>query len=144
MPFTADLLGGLAALLADAGIAEWHPDGSPYAGAGPVITLGGLPDQPDRAIALAAYPLADNPATNDSKVGVQFRCRGDGDSRTADGLADQVFDLLHGATHLRLDGVHVVQALRQSSAPLDLDATGRWNRADSYHLDCARPTANRP
>jgi hypothetical protein len=145
MGWTSDLLGGLAAMLADAGIGAWHPDGTAYGPAEVAIVLGALPDSPDRAIALAAYPLDDHPSENLVKVGVQVRCRGAGDDpRGADDLGDQVFDLLHGATRFTAGGVHVIQVLRQSSALLGRDALGRWDRADSYHLDAARPTQHRP
>jgi hypothetical protein len=145
MAFTSDLLSGLAVLLEDAGIGEWHPDGALYAADEVAITLRALPDKPDRALALAAYPLSDHPSENDSKLGVQVRTRGAGqDPRGADDLGDAVFEVLHGLTETVLGGVYVIQALRQSSAPLGRDESGRFEATSNFHLDVARPTALRP
>jgi minor capsid protein len=144
--WTTSLLEGLAAWLAQQGVGAWHPDGEPYAADEVAITLYALPDLPDRAIALAAYPLTDSVVTNDTRIGVQARCRGaKQDPSGADDLADQVTDVVHGLTGMTFGGVRVIQALRQSSAQLGRDpASGRWERAESFHLDAARPTLLRP
>lgn len=146
MAFTDDLLGGLAQILADAGVGRWNPDGAAYTGEGPPpIVIGSVPGQPDQVITLAAYPVDDEVELNDSTIGVQARARGDRDPRTVDALDDDVFDKLHGLANLTLStGVRVVQIYRTSGTPLGVDGNGRHERTSNYYVQAARPSAHRP
>jgi hypothetical protein len=145
MGWTDTLLAGLAQLLADAAIGAWRPDGTPYAETDTAITIGLLPQTPDRAVALAAYPVTDHPVLNDVTVGVQARIRGAaaGDTRPASALADAIYETLHGRRALQLGGIDIVQITRQSGAQLGPDQLGRDERTENYYIQAARPTAGR-
>lgn len=144
--WTTSLLEGLAVRLDGAGIADWDPAGAyPQASTGRVITLRSLPPAPDRAAALAMYPLGDGDDAGlaDVLVAVQVRTRGTSDPREMDDFADAIFEELHGASMLTLGGVHVSLIRRQSGALLPPDESGRHQRTDNYYLNAARPNAYR-
>lgn len=144
--WTTNLLGGLAQLLADAGVGTWHPDGSPYVAGDTAIVIAALPPAPDRAVALAAYPVSDHVSQADVTVGVQVRVRAGRDPREVQDLDDAVFEALHGLEELVLGGVSVVQIYRRSSAALGQarDPNELWERSSNYYVDAMRPTALRP
>lgn len=142
MSFTGDLLEGLAQHIATAGIATYRPAGAYVAGE-TAIAFAGMPPDPDRVIVVSAYAVTDDATLSDSVVGVQVRCRGLTDPRDVELLADAVFGLLHGAHSVQLGAVHVVQALRNSSAPLGQDDNNRWEHTDNYYLTVHRPSTNR-
>lgn len=144
--WTTTLLEGLAAHIAGAGIAEWTPGGTYDPDqAGAVVALRALPDGPDRAIALATYPVADGDDAGlaDTITAVQVRTRGTQDPRTVDDLADAVFDLVHGAAMLTLGTVHTSLIRRQSGGLIGPDERGRHERTDNYYVYAARPNAHR-
>lgn len=145
MGFSTDLLTGLAQLLEDKSIGAWRPDGTPYAAGETPIILGDVPQAPDRVITLTAYVVDDDPSLSDSVLGVQARYRTTGrEQRATDDLADDVFDAWHGLHDVVLStGVHVVELLRRSGAPLGKDASNRWSRSDNYYATVHRPSANR-
>lgn len=140
---TASLLSGLGEQLGAAGVGSWITSGT-YGDDETAIVLGRTPPAPDRVIALASYPVEDDPQIPVSVLGVQVRCRATADPRAADDLADQVFDLWHGAMNLLIGGVRVVQILRRSSTPLGQDQSGRWERSDNYYMTVQRPGLYRP
>lgn len=142
MSWTTDLLTAVAVRLADAGVATWKPAGT-YTSGETAITLGRLPTAPDRAVALAAYGAdgADDPVNTDGTQGLQLRFRGTTDPRTVDDLADAAFDVLHG---WQQPAVGVLLCTRRISAPMGIDGSQRWERADSYYLLIHRPSSNRP
>lgn len=140
---SADLLGGLAALIAETGVGSWRPDGSAYAPEEVPIALGALPGTTGRGIALALYGSADDQVHADSVRMVQVRLRGDSDIRTVDRMSDDLFDALHGRTRFTLAGVPVIEAHRQSTALLGRDDNGRWERTDNYYLQTHTPTTHR-
>lgn len=168
MGWTTDLLTGVAQLIADASAdAGFYPGvlsvpgvvtpgpgtadapllqaSAAYAPGVVALVFNGVPQSPDRVIALAAYTVADDPALNDVLHGVQVRTRGTRDPRDVDGLDDAVFDVLHGASYLTLStGVYVVQMYRQSGALLGADNNGRWQRSSNYYVQAVRPSPNRP
>ncbi|MFI6909654.1 minor capsid protein [Nonomuraea sp. NPDC050394] len=145
--WTRDLLSGLAELHAQHGVGVWNPDGV-YAGDQVALTIGGLPPSPDNAICFAVYGAGtwtDSVTDADAMVQVQARMRGGQDPRVVDDLADGVYDVLQGLSNCQLaTGVFVLLAQRRIVAPLDRDASGRWERADSYDLMVARPSLHRP
>ncbi|GAA4600337.1 hypothetical protein GCM10023194_81390 [Planotetraspora phitsanulokensis] len=146
MSWTRDLLTGFAVLLADAGVATWNPSGA-YSDAQTAITIGGLPAKPDTALALAVYGVGqagDDVEQTDSAVQMQVRMRAMTDPRVVDDIADGVFDTIHGLANYTLStGVFVLLARRTLIAPLGRDATGRWERADSFDLSVDRPSTHR-
>ena len=137
MGYTTDLLGGLAALIADAGLAVFSPDGVYGADeTGVIFTV--LPDQPDRAIVLTAYPVEDTDLT-DAITGIQARMRCGRDPRDVENLADDLFALLHNRRGLALKGVPVALIWRQSQAPMGQDTHGRQEIAANYYARTTRP-----
>ncbi|GAA4684517.1 minor capsid protein [Streptomyces youssoufiensis] len=140
MSYTTSLLGGLAQLIAEAGIAAYRPDGV-YGEADTGITIGVMPDNPDRIICLTAYPVEDTHLT-DAITGVQVRVRAGRDPRDADHLADATFDLLHGREHFTASGVYVAVCWRQGQAPLGQDQLGRTEVTGNYYLRTIRPATN--
>lgn len=144
MGYTTQLTAGVAAWLAGRGVGKWLPDGGAYADTDTALVMKALPQAPDRAIAVTAYSTVDDPRLPLGVVAVQLRSRGTSDPRDVDDIADAAFHELHAATHLDLDGLRVVQALRQSVAQLGQDDTGRWQRSDNYYLTTQHPTVNRP
>lgn len=138
--YTPDLLDGLAALIADQGIAVYRPDGV-YTTGETGITVAVMPDSPDRIVALTAYPVEDTHLT-DAITGVQVRVRASRDPREADQLADELFALLHGREHFTAGGVYVGLCWRNSQAPLGQDQLGRMELAANYYLRTTRPQPN--
>lgn len=145
---TTDMVGGIAQLLAAAGIAVYRPDGLVYTADETAITKKDLPPAPDRVIAITAYGAGDDqPVITYGQRFVQLRFRGAaGDPDDVDDLADAAFDALHGRENLTFGSVHVTQILRFSSVPLGMDEQSRrWQRADNYQLDVDWPSsATRP
>lgn len=132
-------------LLAEHDVGDWNPLGK-YGDNQRAITIGGLPARPDEAVALAVYGTGgDDVEQSDSTVLVQVRMRAKTDPRVADDFADAVFDVLHGLANETLStGVLILLARRTTVAPLGRDASGRWERADSYELLAHRPSPHRP
>jgi hypothetical protein len=140
--FTGSLLDGLAHHLATAGIGLYQP-GTAYRDSDTGITLAAMPDTPTRVVVLTAYGDSDDPSLSDSEIRVQVRCRAGTDPREVHTLADQVFDLLHGACSYNLGTVRVVQSYRTSSAPLGMDTHYRHEHSDNYRLTVWRPSPHR-
>lgn len=143
MSWTRTLAHGLAEHLAAAGIAVYHQTGV-YRDDEVGIVIGTVPAAPARVLALSLYPLADDVDQADSVLGLQVRARSGGsDPREVLDRLDDVFDELHGATHLNLGGALVHLATRTSSVPLSRDQSGRYEHADTYHLATHRPSKHR-
>jgi len=143
--FETNLTTGLAVLLAGSGIGlSWSPTGA-YDPLSTGITLGKLTQSPDNVVTLQAYGVSDDPSLSDSVLGVQVICRcGGQDKRPSDDLADEIFNLLHGARAVTLStGVYVVQCLRNSAASLGQDVNERWMNTANYYVTVYRPSANR-
>jgi hypothetical protein len=145
MGYTNDLLDGLAQTVAAAGIATYRSDGTAYLTTETALSFKNMPDQPDKAIVLTGYGTQDSPNQALGQERVQFWFRGPAaDARVVDDLADSVFLLLQGATHLQFGTCHVIQILRISTIPGGQDESRRWERTDNYAIDVNPPaTANR-
>lgn len=147
MSSTADLLHGLAQMLADAGVVTYNADGTPYTSGQTGVLFKDMAPDPDRIVVLSPFNAnSDQPLITLGRQPVQVRCRGNADPLDVDTLADDVFTVLHGATNLTFGSVHVVQILRVNSIPLGVDEQSlRWERSDNYDIDVDLPTsANRP
>src|SRR6185437_15571705 len=70
MSFSGDLLNGLAAFLAAAGAGTYRSDGTAYTSGETAIVFAAMPQTPDRAIVLSAYPVTDDPSLSDSVIGM--------------------------------------------------------------------------
>ncbi|WP_327671823.1 MULTISPECIES: minor capsid protein [unclassified Streptomyces] len=137
MSYTASLLGGIATLLADAGVGIYRPDAviaDPDTG----IFRGVMPATPDRALAINDYPVEDGGGT-DVTTGVQIRMRAGPDPDAIADLADLVRDVLHMREHYELDGVHVALSWRQSQAWIGQDTHGRMELTSNFYFRTTRP-----
>ena len=146
MSADTDLLDGLAQALHDAGVAIWRTD-APYAAGETAIVLGGMPQSPHRAVALALYgPSDDHPDQAYGIRRVQVRVRGlPGSYRDAVDLDDACFHALHALTHQQWGDAHANQVLRISGVPLGQDDAKRWEITSNYQVDLdTPPTALRP
>lgn len=139
--WTTNLVEGMAALLAAAGAGTWSPGGT-YTDGQTGITVGVIPQAPDRIICLSPYPVDDPPGLLDVTVAVQVRVRGTTDPRVVQDIADAVYDALHGAQPGQLGGVLVAQVFRQSASSLGVDQVGRWERSENYYVQATRPSHN--
>ncbi|MEU9557976.1 minor capsid protein [Streptomyces fumanus] len=137
MTYTSSLLDGIAGLLQEAGIGIFSPDGV-IGGQDTGIYRAVMPDEPDRAIGLTAYPVEDTDLT-DAITGVQIRMRaGPGDVDAIDDMADAVWAVLHNRQHYELNGVHVVLSWRQSQAWIGQDTRHRMELTANYYLRTMR------
>ncbi|MFG2963585.1 minor capsid protein [Streptomyces sp. NPDC048288] len=134
--YTSSLLDGIASLLAGAGVGAWRPDD--VIGPGETgIYRAVMPDTPDRALCLTAYPVTDDDTT-DAITGVQVRMRAGPAADGVDDLADVVFDLLHNRQHYEVGGIHVALSWRQSQAWIGQDTKGRLELAANYYFRTVR------
>jgi hypothetical protein len=142
MGYTIDLVTGLAEHLADAGIGTWKPDGDYTADDIAIVVGPHIPQAPDSVVCLTPYVVPGNqPGLSEHVTGVQVRCRGPAsDPRTAEDLADVVFDTLQGLGPTTLGGLPVAHVWLQSSAPLGPDTSHRHERSDNYYIQANRAT----
>ncbi|MEU0084893.1 minor capsid protein [Streptomyces sp. NPDC006274] len=136
MGYTSDLVSGLAELMTTAGIGVYRPDGV-FAADDTGITLGTVPEAPDRLLCLSPYPVEDTGLT-DAITAVQVRMRAGHDPTALADLADDVFDLLHGREGFYLRTVRVGLAWRQSQALMGQDEHGRMELSANYYLRTSR------
>ncbi|SNS43700.1 hypothetical protein SAMN06309944_0252 [Micrococcales bacterium KH10] len=139
MTWLEDLTKGLGGWLAAQGIGAWNENGI-YAPTDTAIVVGLLPAKNDTAIALTPYPVQSKPGQTDTIIGVQARIRaGTRHPLGATGISEQIFDVLDGARHQTMNGVHVTLAWRTISTPPAPDENGRPVLADTYYFHAARP-----
>lgn len=138
MSAIAEVVDGLARLLAEHQVAAYRPDGV-YAAGETAITDTMLPEAPDRVICLTVYAVEESPALTDTVFAVQVRTRAGPDPREAAALDEQVFTVLHGLRHLALATVRITLAHRVSAASLGTDPVGRFERTSNYRVRGHRP-----
>ncbi|MEX3206079.1 minor capsid protein [Streptomyces acidiscabies] len=140
MSYTSSLLDGIGGLLAGAAVGVYRPDDvitDPDTG----IFRGVMPDSPERAIAMTAYPVEDTDLT-DAITAIQFRMRAGRDPDAIDDLADAVFDALHNRQHYQVGGIHISLSWRQSQAWIGQDAHGRMELTSNFYFRTVRPGTN--
>lgn len=134
--YTSSLLDGIAGLLAEAGVGVFRPDGvieDPDTG----IFRGVMPDSPEQAIGLTAYPVEDNEHA-EAITGVQMRMRAGRNPDALDDLADAVWDVLHNRQHYTAGGIHVALSWRQSQAWIGQDTQGRMELTSNFYFRTVR------
>lgn len=134
--YTSNLLDGIAGLLAEAGVGVWRPDDvieDPDTG----IFRGVMPDKPDRALGLTAYPVEDTDLT-DAITGVQIRMRTGRDPDAIDDLADSVWGVLHNRRQYRVGDIYVALSWRQSQAWIGQDTQGRMELTANFYFRTVR------
>jgi hypothetical protein len=142
--YTKDLLSGLARDLAAGTIGVWRTNGI-YQGNETGIILGVFPDKPVNVIALTAYPVSDDPVSDDV-IGIQVRTRRDGqDTGPGMDLADQIHERWHMAHDLTLPGgVFVKQLERRSATSGGRDSAGRSSFIQNFYATVPRRLPHRP
>jgi hypothetical protein len=141
--WTSKLLVGVAEYLAAGNVGTWRPTGA-YAAGETAIVIRAIPDQPDRLITLAPYPIGTGlKGMQDHQTAIQIRVRGTADPRVCDDLADEVFDRLDSSGRRTLNDIAVVDMWRQSYTSLGRDQASRWERSENYYIDAMRATAHR-
>lgn len=138
--YTSSLLDGIAGLLVVAGVGVFRPDDvieDPATG----IFRGVMPDTPERALGITAYPVADDDTTN-AITGVQIRMRAGRDPDAIDDMADAVWDALHNRQHYDCGSVRVALSWRQSQAWIGQDAHGRMELTANYYFRAVRSGAH--
>lgn len=139
--YTRALVDGLAALLQEANLGVYRPDGPAFTATETAIVAGTMPEAPDRVLLLTPYPVEDTDLT-DTVTGMQIRMRAGSDPREVGDLADDVRDLLHQRRHYWLGLVHVALSWRQSQAQLGQDTHGRTELTSNYYLRTLRSAPN--
>lgn len=143
MGWTSDLLTGLAEHLDANSVGIWRPTGA-YGADETAIVIRAIPQEPDRLITLAPYPVGTTlRGMQDHVSAIQIRVRGTTDPRVCEDLADEVFDLLDSCGRQTLNGIALVDMWRQSYTSLGQDANLRWEASHNYHVEAMRATANR-
>lgn len=140
MAYTSALTAGLAQLIAGAGLAIYRESGM-YEPDEHGITVGVMPAEPDRAMAITPYPVDDNSLT-DAITALQIRTRAGRDPRPLLDLSDGLFSLLHNREHFDVGGIHVALCWRQSEAWIGQDDHGRMERTANYYLRTTRGAAH--
>ncbi len=139
MSWLEDLTNGLCAWLAAQGVGVWN-EGGVYNPSDTAIVVGLLPQKNDTAITLTPYVLQSKPGQTDTLVGVQVRIRAAGRHPLgATGISEAIFNVLDGARHITLGGIHVTLAWRTISTPPAPDENGRPVLSDTYYFHAARP-----
>lgn len=135
----ADLLQGVAELLAAEGVGVYSPSAPLPVGATGIV-LGRMPDGPDRALCLTPYPVADDDST-DSVTGIQVRMRAGVNPLDVVQLANSVFTVLHNRRRWTANGVWVEISWRNSQAWIGQDSRGREELAANYYFRTLRTGA---
>lgn len=134
--YTTQLLTGIATLLDAEGVGTYDEAAvitDPDTG----IFRASMPAEPNRAIALNAYPVEDSDLTV-AVTGVQIRMRAGRDPGAVDDLADEVWAVLHNRQHYDVSGVHVEISWRQSQAWIGKDDHGRMELTSNFYFRTVR------
>lgn len=132
-PDSTTVLEALAQHLADAGIAQYSPDGIYDGGPLPAVVLGYIPEQPDAVIALNIANESVHragKAAPDMWIHVRVRTPG-ADPRSTERLSQSIYNLIDSA-HQSWQTVTVRDCHRTVRAPLIQDTNRRYTRADMY------------
>ncbi len=135
-PTYGDLREHLAANLANAGLAQWRPDGIYQKFAPPACYLGVIPDEAGPSIGINVYHHGTNGGydTGTPAIRVQLRIKGTRDPRYASRVADDIYQLLHEQANYKLDnGTSVLRSARVLTYE-ERDEASVYHRVDSYEF----------
>jgi len=140
--FQTEFMTAIAQLLHDKGIGTYRTSGV-YTTSETAIAFDQLPADPDRAIAIALYPVSDAGNT-DSIIGIQLRIRGPrNDRRFVKDTTDRIFDALHDLQHTTWGTTPVVRVYRNSGANLPADGNNRQEATQNYYAQITRSGTHR-
>lgn len=145
MSWTEDLAAGLAQAADAAGVGTFEPSvpiESMTSDQKPIV-IGPVQAQPDVQIGITPFNFSADPAMADVIQPVQFWIQGS-DRTTVNGIADAIFDWLHGLTNFTLNGIPCPLAVLYSDAEMGVDDAGRRARSVVYDISANRQTASRP
>ncbi|MGY4990903.1 minor capsid protein [Streptomyces nigrescens] len=137
----ADLLDGIAHLLAEQQLATYDPKGVTGD-----LFIESMPPAPDCAVGLWLYGGEAPDARNAyDRPRLQVRVRGGPDPRTSRARCWAIYSALHGLAGAGLaDGTWLVlAAARSTPAPMGPDSTGRHEHVVNFDLDVSAPTSHR-
>ncbi|MFR9869202.1 minor capsid protein [Corynebacterium striatum] len=135
-PTYGDLREHLAAHLANAGLAQWRPDGIYQKFAPPACYLGVIPDEAGPSIGINVYHHGTNGGydTGTPAIRVQLRIKGTRDPRYASRVADDIYQLLHEQANYKLDnGTSVLRSARVLTYE-ERDEASVYHRVESYEF----------
>lgn len=138
----ADLLDGLARLLADTGHATYDPDGTMRR----PVHRGHAHAAPDAAVGLWLYDGGEQDARNAyDDVRLQVRVRGGPDPRVSRARCTAIYGELHGLAGVELaDGTWLIlAAARGTPAPMGRDQSGRHEHVVNFDVSVSAPTKHR-
>ena len=127
----------LARFLAVEGIGQWNANGIYKTYSPPALYLGVLPDEAAYSIAVNVYShdTTDTAAsdTTSPEIRMQLRIKGDRNPRTAQTIANKIYEALHERTHYQLDnGVNILRSRRILRYEERNDTNLVYYRVDSY------------
>lgn len=135
-PTYGDLREHLAAHLANAGLAQWRPDGIYQKFAPPACYLGVIPDQAGPSIGINVYHHGTNGGydTGTPAIRAQLRIKGTRDPRYASRVADDIYQLLHEQVNYRLDNATSVLVSQRVLTYEERDEASVYHRVESYEF----------
>ena len=135
-PTYGDLREHLAAHLANAGLAQWRPDGIYQKFAPPACYLGVIPDQAGPSIGINVYHHGTNGGydTGTPAIRVQLRIKGTRDPRYASRVADDIYKLLHEHVNYKLDNATSVLVSQRVLTYEERDEASVYHRVESYEF----------
>lgn len=135
-PTYGDLREHLAAHLANAGLAQWRPDGIYQKFAPPACYLGVIPDEAGPSIGINVYHHGTNGGydTGTPAIRVQLRIKGTRDPRYASRVADDIYQLLHEQVNYKLDNATSVLVSQRVLTYEERDEASVYHRVDSYEF----------
>lgn len=135
-PTYGDLREHLAAHLANAGLAQWRPDGIYQKFAPPACYLGVIPDEAGPSIGINVYHHGTNGGydTGTPAIRAQLRIKGTRDPRYASRVADDIYKLLHEQANYKLDNATSVLVSQRVLTYEERDEASVYHRVDSYEF----------
>lgn len=135
-PTYGDLREHLAAHLANAGLAQWRPDGIYQKFTPPACYLGVIPDQAGPSIGINVYHHGTNGGydTGTPAIRAQLRIKGNKDPRYAARIADDIYKLLHEQVNYKLDNGTSVLVSQRVLTYEERDEASVYHRVESYEF----------
>ena len=127
----------LARFLAVEGIGQWNANGIYKTYSPPALYLGVLPDEAAYSIAVNVYSHdttdTQHSDTTSPEIRIQLRIKGDRNPRTAQTIANKIYEALHERTHYQLDnGTSILRSRRILRYEERGESNLVYYRVDSY------------